>query len=211
MLERKRRKLKPLYSGDDILKWFIFFGKQSGSSSEVKHRVTTCLNISKYIAGEEWAGETNICTQQNVDKNFYSHFMCNEKKKKKGERKQPKKQSTDEWINKCYTTIQHRLPQGLSGKESACSSRDTGTIPGWGDSLEDSMATNSNILAWIIPWTKEAGGLQSVGSQRIGLDWSDWAQHTRQCNAYYFQRETKKMKYWNVLQHRRTLKILCEV
>ena len=138
--------------------------------------------------------------------------LCVMIKKKKRERKQPKKQSTDEWINKCYTTIQHGLPRGLSGKESACNLRDTGTIPGWGDSLEESTATNSNVLAWIIPWTKEAGGLQSIGSQRTGHDWSDWAQHTQQCNAYYFQRETKKkMKYWNMLQHRRTLKILCEV
>ena len=30
------------------------------------------------------------------------------------------------------------------------------------------MATHSNILAWEIPWTKESGGPQSMGSQRIG-------------------------------------------
>ena len=29
--------------------------------------------------------------------------------------------------------------------------------------LEKGMATHSSILAWIIPWTKEPGGLQSVG------------------------------------------------
>ena len=32
------------------------------------------------------------------------------------------------------------------------------------------MATHSNILAWQIPWTEEPGGLQSLGSQRIGHD-----------------------------------------
>ena len=32
------------------------------------------------------------------------------------------------------------------------------------------MATHSNILAWEIPWTEEFGGLQSVGSQRVGYD-----------------------------------------
>ena len=32
------------------------------------------------------------------------------------------------------------------------------------------MATNSIILAWRIPWTEEPGGLQSMGSQRIGHD-----------------------------------------
>ena len=36
--------------------------------------------------------------------------------------------------------------------------------------LKKEMATHSNILAWRIPWTKEAGGLQSLGSQRGGHD-----------------------------------------
>ena len=30
------------------------------------------------------------------------------------------------------------------------------------------MATPSGILAWKISWTKEPGGLQSMGSQRVG-------------------------------------------
>ena len=36
------------------------------------------------------------------------------------------------------------------------------------DPLEKGMATHSSILAWKIPWTEEPGGLQSIGSQRIG-------------------------------------------
>ena len=36
------------------------------------------------------------------------------------------------------------------------------------DSLEKEMATHSGILAWEIPWTEESGGLQSMGSQRVG-------------------------------------------
>ena len=36
--------------------------------------------------------------------------------------------------------------------------------------LQKEMATHSKILAWKIPWTEEPGGLQSVGSQRIGHD-----------------------------------------
>ena len=32
------------------------------------------------------------------------------------------------------------------------------------------MATHSSILAWRIPWTEELGGLQSMGSQRVGHD-----------------------------------------
>ena len=33
------------------------------------------------------------------------------------------------------------------------------------DPLEKEMATHSHILAWVIPWTEEPGGLQSMGSQ----------------------------------------------
>ena len=38
------------------------------------------------------------------------------------------------------------------------------------DSLEEGMAIHSNILVWRIPWTEEPGGLQSIGSQRVGHD-----------------------------------------
>ena len=34
--------------------------------------------------------------------------------------------------------------------------------------LEKEMATHSSILAWRIPWTEEPGGLQSMGSLRVG-------------------------------------------
>ena len=35
------------------------------------------------------------------------------------------------------------------------------------DPLEKEMATHSSILAWKIPWMKEPGRLQSMGSQRV--------------------------------------------
>ena len=38
------------------------------------------------------------------------------------------------------------------------------------DPLEKEMATHSSTLAWRIPWMEEPGGLQSMGSQRIGHD-----------------------------------------
>ena len=38
------------------------------------------------------------------------------------------------------------------------------------DPLEKEMATHSSTLAWKIPWTKEHGRLQSMGSQTIGYD-----------------------------------------
>ena len=37
------------------------------------------------------------------------------------------------------------------------------------------MATHSSIFAWRIPWTEKPGRLWSIGSQRVGLDWSDLA------------------------------------
>ena len=36
---------------------------------------------------------------------------------------------------------------------------------------EKAMAPHSSTLAWKIPWTEELGGLQSMGSLRVGLDW----------------------------------------
>ena len=41
---------------------------------------------------------------------------------------------------------------------------------GWEDPLEKETTTHSSILAWRIPWTKEPGGLQSMGSQRVAHD-----------------------------------------
>ena len=41
--------------------------------------------------------------------------------------------------------------------------------------LEKEMATHSIVLAWRIPGTGEPGGLPSLGSHRVGHDWSDLA------------------------------------
>ena len=41
--------------------------------------------------------------------------------------------------------------------------------------LEKEMATHSSVLAWRIPGTGEPGGLPSMGSHRVGHDWSDLA------------------------------------
>ena len=35
---------------------------------------------------------------------------------------------------------------------------------------EKAVATHSSTLAWKIPWTEEPGGLQSMGSLRVGHD-----------------------------------------
>ena len=56
-----------------------------------------------------------------------------------------------------------------AGKESTCNAGG----PGLGKSHGESMATHSSILAWReSPWTAEPGGLQSMGSQRVGHNWA---------------------------------------
>ena len=43
------------------------------------------------------------------------------------------------------------------------------------DPLEEGLATHSSILAWRIPWAEKSGGQKSLGSQRVGHNWRDWA------------------------------------
>ena len=38
------------------------------------------------------------------------------------------------------------------------------------DPMGRRVATHSSVLAWEIPWTEEPGGLESIGSQRVGHD-----------------------------------------
>ena len=65
------------------------------------------------------------------------------------------------------------FPSGSDGKESTCNAGDLSLISG----LERTPGEgNGNPLqygyplAWRIPWTKEPGGLQSMGLQRVRLD-----------------------------------------
>ena len=62
------------------------------------------------------------------------------------------------------------FPHGSDVKNLPARAGDTGSIPESGSSLEKEMATHSSILAWEIPWTEELGGLQSMGSQRVGQE-----------------------------------------
>ena len=56
---------------------------------------------------------------------------------------------------------------------------------GWEEILEEEMATHSSILAWIIPWTKEAGRLQAMGSQRVKQDLVTKQQQNRHIDYEY--------------------------
>ena len=59
------------------------------------------------------------------------------------------------------------------------------------DPLEEEMATHSSNLAWRIPRTEELGGLQSMGSQRVGHGWVNFsftllAVDTKNIKQFYF-------------------------
>ena len=85
------------------------------------------------------------------------------------------------------------LSHSSAGKEPSCNSGDPDSIPGLGSSpgegkgyplqysglenskdcivhAEKAMAPHSSTLAWKIPWMEEPGGLQSMGSLRVGHD-----------------------------------------
>ena len=56
------------------------------------------------------------------------------------------------------------------------------------------MATHSSVLAWRIPRTGEPGGLPSLGSHRVGHDWSDLAAAAAVSRALFFFPEKQKKK-----------------
>ena len=74
--------------------------------------------------------------------------------------------------------------------------------------LEKEMATHSSVLAWRIPWMEEPGRLPSMGSHRVGHDWSNLAAAAA---ALHIQNYVKiwrgyQNRMWNVFS---TLKKLC--
>ena len=56
------------------------------------------------------------------------------------------------------------------------------------------MATHSSVLAWRIPGTGEPGGLPSMGSHRVGHDWSDLAAAAAEFPQYQNQVFTRKLQ-----------------
>ena len=69
---------------------------------------------------------------------------------------------------------------------------------GWEDPMEEGMSTHYSILAWRIPWTEEPGGLQSMGSQRVGYDLA-----TKQQQAYSITLPPNVWKMENLIVKRR--------
>ena len=69
------------------------------------------------------------------------------------------------------------FPGAQMVKNPLCNAGNPSLIPGLGRSPEKEMANHSSILAWRILWTEKPGGLQSMGSQRVGHKWAtntDW-------------------------------------
>ena len=75
--------------------------------------------------------------------------------------------------------------------------------------LEKEMATHSSVFAWRIPRTGEPGGLPSMGSHRVGHDWSDLAaenntesiQQMELCMQIYFLWPSQHFKIWISCKH----------
>ena len=66
---------------------------------------------------------------------------------------------------------------------------------------EKEMATHSSILAWGIPGTEEPGGLPSMGSHRVGHNWSDLAIAVGQNRKILCWSPTPKTSYCSALGH----------
>ena len=78
------------------------------------------------------------------------------------------------WLNNwtefyIFLTLSKGFPRNSVGKESTCNTGDLGSILGWEDPLQKKMATHSIIFAWRIPWTEEAGRIQSMESQELDM------------------------------------------
>ena len=64
---------------------------------------------------------------------------------------------------------------------------------GWEYPLEEEMAAHSSTLTWRILWTEEPGGLQSMGSQRVGQNW-ETSLHFTSWWIMTFTRKLRKIK-----------------
>ena len=83
------------------------------------------------------------------------------------------------------------LPLGLHSKEFACDAEDTGDAGSVPESRRSPGGGHDNppvVLPGESPWTEE---LQSIGSQRVGHNWSDWA-HTHRGDERKISRSDHK-------------------
>ena len=76
----------------------------------------------------------------------------------------------------CHGLMEAGFPGGSVSKESACNAGEAGTVPKLGRSSGEGNGNPPQYSCLENPMDRGAwGGLQSMGSQRVGQDWSDWA------------------------------------
>ena len=65
------------------------------------------------------------------------------------------------------------------------------------DPLERRIATYSSVLAWIIPWTEEPGGLQSMGLDMVRHDWENELKmvYHKKLHQRKYSIATRKLRY----------------
>ena len=64
------------------------------------------------------------------------------------------------------------LPGSPSGEKSTCNAGDPSSVPGLGRFPGEGNGNPLSIPAWKIPWTVEPGALQSMGLQRVKIEWA---------------------------------------
>ena len=74
--------------------------------------------------------------------------------------------------------------------------------------LEKEMTTHSSVLAWRIPGTGEPGGLPSMGSHRVGHDWSDLAYYVFNNQNFLSSYFSGHLWIWEILTEISTILIL---
>ena len=110
---------------------------------------------------------------------FATQCRVLKKKKKKTEIKGVRKEPG--WRTLTLERLRHALSPAVSkGNEASLVDQLVKNLPAMQetqvrslaqeDPLEEGMTTRSSIIAWRTPWTEELGGLQSMGSQRVGHD-----------------------------------------
>jgi len=75
--------------------------------------------------------------------------------------------------------------------------------------LEKEMATHSSVLAWRIPGTGEPGGLPSMGSHRVGHDWSDLAAAAALPENRWLNFRRPRFIWWQIMNIKHSLTVSC--
>ena len=135
------------------------------TSSQIFHyllvRIANTHKILTLYARCPFKYINSFCSCNNLMRNFYPHFEDEETEAQKG--------LTDLPELTCWV----RSPLVAQTVKNLPAMQETWVWSlGWEGPLEKGMATHFSILAWKISWTEEPGKLESMGSQRVGHNWS---------------------------------------